>query len=98
MKLTGTGRAGTLESGDILIEVEPAAGETDIFLRSSVMRLYGQQIRAVLLQTLEELDLQGVQLTAQDKGALDCTIKARLRTAVARAGGPVLPWQGEEQV
>lgn len=98
MKLTSKGRAGTLESGDILIEVEPAAGETDIFLRSSVMRLYGQQIRAVLLQTLEELDLQGVQLTAQDKGALDCTIKARLRTAVARAGGPVLPWQGEEQV
>ena len=98
MKLTGKGRAGTLESGDILIEVEPASGETDIFLRSSVMRLYGQQIRAVLLQTLEELDLQGVQLTAQDKGALDCTIKARLRTAVARAGGPVLPWQGEEQV
>lgn len=98
MKLTGTGRAGTLESGDILIEVEPAAGETEILLRSSVMRLYGQQIRAVLLQTLEELDLQGVQLTAQDKGALDCTIKARLQTAVARAGGPVLPWQGEEQV
>ena len=98
MKLTGKGRAGTLESGDILIEVEPAAGETDIFLRSSVMRLYGQQIRAVLLQTLEELDLQGVQLTAQDKGALDCTIKARLRTAVARAGGPVTPWQGEEKV
>ena len=98
MKLTGKGRAGTLESGDILIEVEPAAGETDIFLRSSVMRLYGQQIRAVLLQTLEELDLQGVQLTAQDKGALDCTIKARLRTAVARAGGPVLPWQGEENL
>ena len=98
MKLTGKGRAGTLESGDILIEVEPAAGETDIFLRSSVMRLYGQQIRAILLQTLEELDLQGVQLTAQDKGALDCTIKARLRTAVARAGGPVLPWQGEENL
>ena len=98
MKLTGTGRAGTLESGDILIEVEPAAGETEILLRSSVMRLYGQQIRAALLQTLEELDLQGVQLTAQDKGALDCTIKARLQTAVARAGGPVLPWQGEEQV
>lgn len=98
MKLTGKGRAGTLESGDILIEVEPAAGETDIFLRSSVMRLYGQQIRAILLQTLEELDLQGVQLTAQDKGALDCTIKARLQTAVARAGGPVSPWQGEEKV
>ena len=98
MKLTGKGRAGTLESGDILIEVEPASGETDIFLRSSVMRLYGQQIRAILLQTLEELDLQGVQLTAQDKGALDCTIKARLQTAVARAGGPVSPWQGEEQV
>jgi len=98
MKLIGKGRAGTLESGDILIEVEPAAGETDIFLRSSVMRLYGQQIRAILLQTLEELDLQGVQLTAQDKGALDCTIKARLRTAVARAGGPVTPWQGEEKV
>jgi len=95
MKLTGKGRAGTLESGDILIEVEPLEGETDVFLRSSVMSLYGQQIRTILLQTLEELDLQGVLITAQDKGALDCTIRARLLTAVSRAGGPVLPWQGE---
>lgn len=95
MKLIGKGRAGTLESGDILIEVEPLEGETDVFLRSSVMSLYGQQIRSVLLQTLEELDLQGVLITAQDKGALDCTIRARLLTAVARAGGSVLPWQGE---
>lgn len=95
MKLTGKGRAGTLESGDILIEVEPTLDETDIFLRSSVLSLYGQQIRAVLLKTVEELDLQGVFITAQDKGALDCTIRARLLTAVARAGGPQLPWQGE---
>ena len=95
MKLIGKGRAGTLESGDILIEVEPTPGENEIFLRSSVLSLYGQQIRAVLLKTLEELDLQGVLTTAQDKGALDCTIRARLLTAVARAGGPVLPWQSE---
>ena len=97
MKLTGKGRAGTLESGDILIEVEPTQGETEILLRSSVMRLYGQQIREVLLLTLAELDLQGVLLAAQDKGALDCTIKARLLTAIARVGGPTLPWQGEEK-
>lgn len=97
MKLTGKGRAGTLESGDILIEVEPSLGETEIFLRSSVLRLYGQQIQEVLLLTLAELDVQGVMLTAQDKGALNCTIKARLLTAVARAGGPTLPWQGEEK-
>ena len=95
MKLTNKGRAGTLESGDILIEVEPTPGENDIFLRSSVISLYGQQIRTVMLQTLDELKLQGVLITAQDKGALDCTIRARLLTAVARAGGPVLPWQGE---
>ena len=95
MKLANKGRAGTLESGDILIEVEPTPGETDIFLRSSVISLYGQQIRTVMLQTLDELKLQGVLITAQDKGALDCTIRARLLTAVARAGGPVLPWQGE---
>lgn len=97
MNLAGKGRAGTLESGDILIEVEPSLGETEIFLRSSVMRLYGQQIQEVLLLTLAELDLQGVMLTAQDKGALNCTIKARLLTAVARAGGPVFAWQGEEK-
>ena len=95
MKLANKGRAGTLESGDILIEVEPTPGETDIFLRSSVISLYGQQIRTVMLQTLDELKLQSVLITAQDKGALDCTIRARLLTAIARAGGPVLPWQGE---
>ena len=42
---------------------------------------YGNQIRKVVLQTLENLDVKDVKISVVDKGALDCTIKARVEGA-----------------
>lgn len=86
MKINKVAKAGTLESNDILIMVMPndKAG-VEIELESIVMKQFGDQIRKVLTEKASELGLDGVKIQAQDKGALDYTIKARLETAVNRA-------------
>ncbi|HBM9261030.1 TPA: citrate lyase acyl carrier protein 1, partial [Citrobacter freundii] len=39
-------------------------------------------------------NVRGVQLNVDDKGALDCILRARLEALLARAGGiPALPWE-----
>ena len=57
---------------------------------------FGKQIRAVVLETLERLEVTNARVTVVDKGALDCTLKARVECAVYRANGisENLPWGG----
>lgn len=81
------GQAGTLESNDIMITLEPAqAGqETTIHLVSPVIKQYGRAIRRVIETVLAENHITHVTIQANDKGALDCTIRARVQTAIERA-------------
>jgi citrate lyase subunit gamma (acyl carrier protein) len=88
MKLISNAIAGTLESSDIQIIIEPKdeAG-IEIELKSSVEKQFGRQIRKVIAETLENLKIENVRVIATDKGALDCTIKARVQAAAHRAAG-----------
>ena len=77
--------AGTLESNDIFITIIAVGGtDTSISLSSIVMNQFGEAIRAVVTQCMAQSGLKGVDVTVQDKGALECTIKARMETAIAR--------------
>ncbi len=77
--------AGTLESNDILITISSTGGSANsVDLSSIVINQFGPAIRAVVEQCLEASGLSGVEVTVQDKGALECTIKARMETAIAR--------------
>ncbi|MBR1570951.1 MAG: citrate lyase acyl carrier protein [Bacteroidales bacterium] len=78
--------AGTLESGDIMIQIGPGEG-LQIDLQSSVAAQFGRQIKAVITETLEGLGIQDAHVQAVDKGALDCTIRARVTAAAVRATG-----------
>ena len=78
--------AGTLESGDILIQVEPGEG-LQVDLQSSVSAQFGRQIKAVITETLQGLGVENASIKATDKGALDCTIRARVTAAIVRATG-----------
>ena len=49
--------AGTLESSDAQVTVEPGGGSVELHLTSSVMNQYGRQIRATVLETLERLEV-----------------------------------------
>ena len=77
--------AGTLESNDILITISSTGGNANsVSLSSIVINQFGPAIRAVIDQCLEASGLTGVEVAVQDKGALECTIKARMETAIAR--------------
>ena len=81
------GQAGTLESNDIMITVAPAESENGITigLISPVMKQYGNKIREAIISELTTLGISAAKVQANDKGALDCTIRARVKTAVTRA-------------
>ena len=96
MEIKHNATAGTLESSDALITVEPAE-EMTLDISSSVMNQYGRQIRATVQETLERLGVTQGKVTVVDKGALDCTIKARVECAVFRSGdvsAADVPWGG----
>lgn len=88
--------AGTLESSDAQVTVEPGEG-LKLNISSSVLNQYGRQIRATILETLERLEVTDGVVTVVDKGALDCTLKARVECAVYRSAGisgENVPWGG----
>lgn len=78
--------AGTLESGDIMIHIGPGEG-LQIDLQSSVAAQFGKQIRSVIAETLAGMEIHDAHVQAVDKGALDCTIRARVTAAAVRASG-----------
>ncbi len=86
--------AGTLESSDALIRIEPLAPELppEIEITSSVQKQFGDAIRATLAAVLQHHEIRGVAVIVDDKGALDCILRARLETALMRAGALTQGW------
>ncbi|NLM44403.1 MAG: citrate lyase acyl carrier protein [Clostridiales bacterium] len=77
--------AGTLESSDVQIMVEPCEGKIEIIIQSSVLNQYGKQIKATIEDVLKRMDVTEAKVTVIDKGALDCTLRARLECAIFRS-------------
>ena len=105
MEVLTTAMAGTLESSDCQVTIEPATG-LDVSIESSVINQYGKAIKATVMATLDRLEVKDAKVTIVDKGALDCTLKARVEGAVFRASGysedeicagKKLPWGGAIQ-
>ncbi len=89
--------AGTLESSDAQVTVEPGTNGIELVLKSNVMNQYGRQIKETVKATLADLGVENAVVTVIDKGALDCTIKARVECAVFRSCGASaenVPWGG----
>ncbi len=98
MEIKIAATAGTLESSDVQISVEPAP-ELSVDISSNVINQFGKQIKSVVLATLSRLGVRSGRVTVVDRGALDCTITARVECAVFRAAehqGNV-PWGGMAQ-
>ncbi|MDL2226058.1 citrate lyase acyl carrier protein [Deltaproteobacteria bacterium OttesenSCG-928-M10] len=79
-------QAGTLESNDIMIIVEPGAGGITLDLESIVKKQFGAAISRTIVEAVKERGITDINIKAIDKGALDYTIQARLATALSRAG------------
>ena len=76
--------AGTLESNDVLVRVSPAT-TTQIDIDSIVLPQFGDQIRRAVLEVLSHMEVSAAAISLQDKGAIECTLKARVETALLRA-------------
>lgn len=86
MEIKKVSKAGTLESNDIMIMVSPNEdGKVELELESIVIKQFGKQIEKTILEKVKELGIESITIKAQDKGALDYTIKARVQTAIERA-------------
>ncbi len=94
MKIVKAAQAGTVESSDIVVKIEPNDAGVEIELTSSVFQQYGERIEAVIRETLSELNVENAKVTAVDKGALDCTVRARTQAAAFRAADSTdYPWK-----
>ena len=97
MEIKCTGVAGTMESSDAMVTIEQGSGGIQLQLTSPVIHRFGNHMRSVILETLERLDIKDAVVTVVDKGALDCTLKARVEGAAFRAAqcsGEHIPWGG----
>ncbi|HIU77549.1 MAG TPA: citrate lyase acyl carrier protein, partial [Candidatus Pelethocola excrementipullorum] len=78
--------AGTLESSDILVSIEPQEKGRTIEIHSVVENQFFEVILAAVEDVLDELQIESGKLMIQDRGALDCVIRARVETAAKRGG------------
>lgn len=86
MKIKNSSKAGTLESNDILVMVFPNDNKgIELELESIVIKQFGEQIRRVILNKINEMGIEDILIKVQDKGALDFTIAARVETAIKRS-------------
>ena len=85
MKLNRSAAAGTLESSDIYVQAAPGNGKVEIQLESIVYQQFGPAILETIQSVADELGVTDAAISAVDRGALDCTIRARVETALKRA-------------
>ena len=79
--------AGTLESSDAYVEIEPAADSITISIESVVEKQFGQKIKSAVSKVLSENGVEAASVRVVDRGALECVIRARVETAILRAKG-----------
>ena len=86
-KILRCATAGTLESSDIFVSMEPNTDGIDIEIESVVLKQFGDDIRRVTTEVLQDNDITCAKVSIVDRGALECVIRARVETAIVRGKG-----------
>ena len=76
--------AGTMESSDAYVEIEPAQKGITLEVESVVLAQFGDQIRETVLDVLAQQGVETAAVRIVDRGALECVIRARVEAAVGR--------------
>lgn len=84
MQIKKCAAAGTMESSDVYVEIEPGEGGIDIQLESVVKEQFGDSIVQVVQEVLSDCGVEQASVRLVDRGALECVIRARVETAVLR--------------
>ena len=83
MNIQKSASAGTMESSDVYVQIEPSAS-LEIQVESVVYNQFGQAIREVVTEVLQEQGVEAASVRVIDRGALECVIRARVETAILR--------------
>ena len=78
--------AGTMESSDVYVEIQPA-DQVTVEIESVVSQQFGDEIDRVVREVLRENGVTGAKVALNDKGAVECVIRARVETAIKRGEG-----------
>lgn len=84
MQIKKQTQAGTLQSSDLMVFLEPAA-ELRIEIESTVKKQFEHLIRRQIETVLNRYQISSGQIRISDRGALDYAIVARLEAAIKRA-------------
>lgn len=77
--------AGTLESSDVMVRIGPAAQPgIQLEIDSIVKQQFGAAIEQVVRETLAQLGVKQANVVVDDKGALECVLRARVQAAALR--------------
>ena len=87
MEIKLSASAGTMESSDAYVEIEPGTDGVKLQLESVVMGQFGEAIEKAVRNVLQELNVENANVRVVDRGALECVIRARVETAVLRGKG-----------
>jgi citrate lyase subunit gamma (acyl carrier protein) len=85
MKIARRAQAGTLQSSDLMVALEPAE-DLSVEITSTVKKQFDHLIRAVVSDVLSSHGVTAGRVRVTDRGALDYAIRARVETALQRAG------------
>jgi citrate lyase subunit gamma (acyl carrier protein) len=86
MSILKKGQAGTMQSSDLMVSVEPA-DVLSVEIESTVKKQFEHLIRAKINEVLAAHGVLTGKIMINDRGALDYAIEARLEAALQRAGG-----------
>ena len=84
MKIVKRGVAGTMQSSDLMVFVEPA-DNLKVEIESTVIKQFGHLISAKVEEVLAKNGVKAGYIRLTDRGALDYAIEARIETALQRA-------------
>ena len=84
MKIMKNATAGTMESSDVYVEIEPGTDGIQLQLESVVAQQFGESIKAVVREVLQEQGVEHANVRVVDRGALECVIRARVEIAIIR--------------
>lgn len=87
MEITRKVQAGTMQSSDLMIFLEPAPSLT-IEIESTVKKQFEHLIRARIEEVLRKHNVTAGLIRVTDRGALDYAIEARMESALQRAAQP----------
>jgi citrate lyase subunit gamma (acyl carrier protein) len=72
-----------MESSDVYVQIEPGTS-LEIQVESVVYNQFGEAIREVVTEVLQEQGIEAASVRIIDRGALECVIRARVETAILR--------------